>query len=291
MHIARALALATLLALAGGSAAQTELKDVTAIEHMIRVNDRILSGGEPKGDAAFDALAKLGVKTIISVDSARPDIKAAKARGMRYIHIPIGYDGIPADARAKIARALRDTEGPVFFHCHHGQHRGPAAAAIGARCMGSAPEVGEELMRLAGTSPDYEGLFRDVRAFDPKSVEGQNPELVEIAALGTFKEAMANVDRVWDRLKLVDKADWKAPAKHPDVSPQQETLLLAQGLRESHRLLAPKQEKAFGKELKASEDLAWALHDSLKAADIEATRARFKAVGKSCKDCHKAHRD
>lgn len=291
MRIARALALAVALALAGAASAQTEMKDVTAVERLIKVNDRIFSGGEPKGDAAFDALAKLGVKTVISVDGARPDLDAAKARGMRYIHIPIGYDGVPAEAQAKLARALRDTEGPIFVHCHHGQHRGPAAAAIAARCMGGAPEVAEELMRLSGTSPDYKGLFRDVRAFDPKSVEGQSPELVEVATLGTFEEAMAEVDRTWDRLKLLDKGDWKPLAEHPDLSPQQEAVLLAQGLRESHRLLAPAQEKAFGKELKASEDLAWAFHESFKAANVEDTRARFRAVGKSCKDCHNAHRD
>src|SRR5687767_2138199 len=38
-----------------------------------RVTEKILSGGAPAGEAAFKELADLGVKTIISVDGAKPD--------------------------------------------------------------------------------------------------------------------------------------------------------------------------------------------------------------------------
>src|SRR5438046_379302 len=64
------------------------------IENAFRVTDRMISGSQPEGDAAFAALAKAGVKTIISVDGSKPDVATAKKYGLRYIHLPIGYDGI-----------------------------------------------------------------------------------------------------------------------------------------------------------------------------------------------------
>jgi hypothetical protein len=34
-------------------------------------------------------------QTIISVDGARPNVDAAKKEGLSYVHIPIGYNGVP----------------------------------------------------------------------------------------------------------------------------------------------------------------------------------------------------
>src|SRR5688572_19279104 len=56
----------------------------------------LYSGGQPDGDAGFASLEKLGVKTVISVDGARPEIDVAKSHGMRYVHLPIGYNDVPA---------------------------------------------------------------------------------------------------------------------------------------------------------------------------------------------------
>ena len=61
---------------------------VAGIEHVFQLTSRIWSGGEPKDATAFDQLADLGVQTIISVDSAKPNVAAAKKLGIRYIHIP-----------------------------------------------------------------------------------------------------------------------------------------------------------------------------------------------------------
>src|SRR5947209_5366952 len=57
---------------------------------------------------------------------------------------------------------------PVFVHCHHGQHRGPAAAAVCeiAADGWNAPRA-RAWMTLAGTDAAYSGLFRDVDLFQP----------------------------------------------------------------------------------------------------------------------------
>ena len=75
-------------------------------------------------------LARLGVKTIVNVDGATPKLEMAQKYGLDYIHIPIGYDGITAEQSAAMVRVMREREGPFYFHCHHGKHRGPTAAAV-----------------------------------------------------------------------------------------------------------------------------------------------------------------
>src|SRR5690606_22513376 len=110
----------------------------------------------------FRSLERLGVKTIISVDGAAPDVEAARARGMRYIHLPIGYDGIDHEQKLRLARAARDAmaQGPVYVHCHHGKHRSAAAAGTIAATLGwASSEAMIERMRVSGTSPNYAGLY------------------------------------------------------------------------------------------------------------------------------------
>ena len=100
-----AMVLAFIAALAGVCAADPVPLELPGIHNAFRVTDRILSGSQPEGDAAFAELARLGVKTIVSVDGAKPDVASARKNGMRYIHLPFGYDGIPAERIAQLTRA------------------------------------------------------------------------------------------------------------------------------------------------------------------------------------------
>ena len=46
-----------------------------AVKHLpnaYRVHEKVISGGQPDGERAFKELADLGVKTVVSVDGARP---------------------------------------------------------------------------------------------------------------------------------------------------------------------------------------------------------------------------
>ncbi|MEZ6081685.1 MAG: hypothetical protein R3C56_40245 [Pirellulaceae bacterium] len=61
----------------------------------------------PEGAAAFNELVQLGVKTIITVDGAQPDVATAKQFGLRYVHLPHGYDGIPENRVAELAKRCK----------------------------------------------------------------------------------------------------------------------------------------------------------------------------------------
>lgn len=191
----------------------------------------VLSGSMPEQGTGFNSLEQLGVKTVISVDAALPEVELANERGMRYIHIPIKYSGISEDERAALALALRESESPIYVHCHHGKHRGPAAAAIGLVGIGAcAPDTGLKLMELAGTSEQYPGLFEDVGAaskLDASALASAAHLLVETARVESLPGAMAEIDRVFENLVLLETNGWVTPARHPDLSAASESGQLA----------------------------------------------------------------
>jgi hypothetical protein len=280
--------------------AAEKLPATPGIENLIRITPGLYSGGEPHGAAAFDALQALGVRTLLSVDGMKPDVEAARARGMEYVHIPVGYDGIHASAAERIAAVMHTRPGPVYVHCHHGKHRGPAAAAIAWRCSTNAPAstaAASDLLREAGTDPKYDGLFASVRDFQPPApaaVQAAAATLVPVVASEDLAASMARLSRHWDNLKAIKAAGWKATAEHPDLVPAREAVLALEGLKESARFDPKGGPDAdyrtwMTQSLRALEALETGLRSGSPAADeLEAAHA---AASKSCADCHKKYRD
>lgn len=282
----------------------TRIEDAEHIENLLKLSDSIYSGGQPVGEEAFAELAARGVKVMVSVDGARPNLELAEKYGMRYIHIPIGYDGIDENAQLQLVKTMQVCDEPMFIHCHHGKHRGPSAAAV---CMQGAPvgawtnEQATAFLEQAGTSHDYAGLYRDVGAFskpDDRALATVSDQLPEHVAVSDLVEAMANIDRHWDYLKALHRNDFRGLSDHPDVVPAQEALIIAEGLRE---LVRQDDTKQMGDEyvemMKASEAAAWAAHEALKHYDsadettFDAAKSAYNILVDSCKACHKKHRN
>lgn len=135
--------------------------EAPGVHNVFRITAALLCGSSPEGDEGFRSLKEFGVKSIISVDGARPDLERAKKHGLRYVHLPFGYDGIPRQRVLELVKAVQTLPGPIYLHCHHGRHRAPAAAAaihlcLDERCT-AAQAVSE--MKRAGTDPHYTGLY------------------------------------------------------------------------------------------------------------------------------------
>lgn len=264
-----------------------------ALHNLLQVSDRLYSGGEPHGDEAFASLARLGVKMVVSVDGAKPDVHAARKHGLRYVHIPIGYGGIDKEAGLSLARLVSDAEGPFYIHCHHGRHRGPAAAAVACVATGDVDGKGAiKILERAGTGKGYAGLWRDVERYQVPCDDAVLPALVEVAEIGSFAGAMAQIDRAYDNLRLCRDARWSTPDEHPDLVPAHEALLLKEGLRESARNLPDEFGDEFRTWITEAESIAQNLEDSCNAGepDDELSK-RFQALTKSCNQCHEKYRN
>lgn len=265
---------------------------IEGIENALQLTDRIYSGGEPHDERAFKELSRLGIKTLVSVDGAAPNIALARRYGIRYVHVPIGYDAVPRKAQLALARVAQEVDGPLFVHCHHGQHRGPAAAAVICIADNAVDTDGAAaVLKAAKTSANYTGLWRDVAGYVPPAADAILPPLVERAEVDSFPAAMAKIDRHFDQLKLCRDAEWKAPAGHPDLVAAQEALLVYEQLRESGRHLTADHNQQFRTWLGESEAMAKRLENALRQADHAMAEKHFAGLQKSCKQCHSKHRD
>ena len=267
------------------------------LENLFQVSAQIYSGGQPQGAAAFATLARLGIKTVVSVDGGKPDVATARIHGLRYVHVPIGYDGIPTDAGLSLARLVRDVKGPFYIHCHHGYHRGPSAAAVAWIASGNGDgNRAVEILKQAGTGENYLGLWRDVQNYQPPSPETELPQLEEVAKVPSLAEIMSRVGRAYDNLKQCQDASWSAPINRHDFVPAEQALLLKESLRELARDLDQTTGKRFDQDfitrLKAAESIARNLETSLTMHQAKAASSRhFELLKQSCVQCHDHYRN
>lgn len=272
------------------------------LHNVFRVTPRVVSGSQPESDAVFAWLAAQGVRTIVSVDGARPDVEAARRHGLRYVHLPIGYDGVPTKRIAELAKVASSLAAPFYVHCHHGKHRGPAAAAV----MCQAAEdwsitTADAFLKQAGTSPDYPGLYRSVREFrppDPGTLAAMGDAFPEAATTPSLVQVMVTLDEHLDRLRGCQQAQWCSPQGQPDVSPAHEAVMLWEQLRELQRSDDVQGRRSDYAELliasaKAADELRQKLSDA-RGALVESLGERdaaFTLLVQTCAACHKKHRN
>ncbi len=274
------------------------LPDQTHLHNGHRVTDKVFSGAQPQGDASFKALFDLGVRTIISVDGAKPDVEAARKYGIRYVHLPIGYDGVEPSQGKVIAKALDELPGPIYVHCHHGKHRSAAAVAVACIYNGTlAPSRSEEVLKTFGTGLNYTGLWkaaRQARPLPPNILRELKVDFPETAKIGELAESMVQIERHFDHVKLIQRAGWTVPAAHPDLDGAHEMLVLQEHLTESARLPSATTRPAkFQAMLGESRQAAQALAAILRTQPIKNAAAdrAFSRAGASCTSCHQAYRD
>jgi protein tyrosine phosphatase (PTP) superfamily phosphohydrolase (DUF442 family) len=277
--------------------------EAAGLHNVFRITDKLYSGSSPDGDEGFRSLRDLGVRTVVSVDGARPDLERAHRFGLRYVHLPVGYDGIPREQALRLARAVRDLPGPVYLHCHHGKHRGPAAAAVVHLCLDDSCAVATVVaeMHRAGTDPHYTGLYaapEHVGRPTSRELDAVPAEFPEVSEVSGLAQAMVGLDERWERLKKARTAGWKTPPNHPDIDPAHEALQLVEQYREAQRLPEVGQRpEELRRWLKDAEEKAGELEAVLRSGttthkiEDAAFEKAFRATESACAGCHARYRD
>jgi protein tyrosine phosphatase (PTP) superfamily phosphohydrolase (DUF442 family)/cytochrome c556 len=268
----------------------------TTIENWQVVGSRLYSGSQPKTDADFAELSKRGVKAIVSVDGIAPDLKLAHKHGLRYVHIPIGYDALPQEAGDSMTHALRSIEGPIYVHCHHGMHRGPAMAAVAGRACGElTPEQAVDYLKRAGLSPKYEGLWRDVEAYVVPPADAELPPLLEQAPVKALPKRMAAIDRnVLALEKLFAPQERLSDDQWTEAD--SESLLAMEHFVEAERELPDsnqdyRSDADFLAELARAVEASKLLHEAARGHDRERSEAALNLLKQTCTDCHTDYRN
>lgn len=288
------------LAIGARAAAPGEPVPTQVLHNVFKLDGALYSGNAPEDEAAFRELAKLGIKTIVTVDGTKPNVALAHQYGMRYVHLPFGYDGVPQTRGEELAKAVQVAEagGPVYLHCHHGKHRAPSAAAIVCQALdGWSKEQAIDFLHQAGTAPEYPGLYRDVQAFRPPTGDAlarMRADFPETAKTPPMVDLMVEIDQRCDALKAAQKTGWQEVPGRKETSPAQTAVLLWELFRELARDPETKKrgEDYTGK-LADSEQKAAALRalldDPAQAAPARDTA--FQEMTQTCTTCHKAHRN
>lgn len=249
--------------------------EAVGLHNVFKVSDRVFTGSGPEDERSFESLQLLRIKTIISVDGAAPDVEGAESFDLRYVHLPIGYDGVPEDRAIALAKAIRDLPEPVYIHCHHGKHRGPAAAAAALRCLEPERSVDSliKYLKQAGTDPRYRGLFAAVER-KPAALDATRLEYQSRVPVPDLVQRMVLLDETWDRLR-------KRPSP-PD------SLLFLEHYREMKRATGTRDER-FQKILAEALDAATELDEKLRT-NTDPGEALKKSAS-ACTACHAVYRD
>ncbi|MGL6076298.1 MAG: hypothetical protein ACRC8S_19265 [Fimbriiglobus sp.] len=250
------------------------------LHNLYRIHARIWSGSSPDTEAAFLALRQMGVKTIISVDGANPHIQLAAKHGLRYVHLPIGYDGIPLTTQTQLSKAIAELPGPIYLHCHHGKHRGPTAAVTALVCLGEmTPEDALAWMHQAGTDRRYQGLYalpKTVRKMASFELHQTKAVFPAIAQTGDLTKQMVQVDSIWDQIRSPEATD---------ESLRRNAVLLQEHFREAQRLPSVRDRGTEFLELFAAAEAA------AKRLEAKPTRDEVRNSQAHCQRCHDQHRN
>lgn len=272
------------------SAPPAQQIEASPLHPLYALSSQLYTGSRPATEKDFAALARMGIETLVSVDGALPQVELARRHGLRYVHIPLPYSGISREAVLQLVAVMQQRRGPVYIHCHHGRHRGPAAAAIAARCQGTfSPAQAEEFLDQAGTGKEYPGLWRDVRNLEPLSTEERQAlsqvPLVETVEQETLAASMARIEMLWSELEALHKQDEDSSQPFPAADFAAKSVLLAEEFQESARL--PSDVAALRQGLRETAGLARELSAALETSQRSELLRR---VGSRCVSCHADHR-
>lgn len=283
-------------AMAAPPPAATTVVQMPGLHNVVTYAPDVVCGGVPEGEEGLRTLAAMGIKTIVSVDGATPDVATAAKLGMRYVHLPISYDTVTPERQKQLAQAISSVSGPVYMHCHHGKHR--SAAALGSALVLAGkltPDQAQARMKVSGTAPEYKGLWKAVgeaQPVDAAQLRVDPDTLPSISKVSGMVATMAEVDLVFDLVKQAQKAKWSPPKDHPDLVPTKET-------RRLYDLLAGLENDPDSQKLPADYqamlddeiERTRALDAAVRSGDAALADTLFETIGKGCKACHAKYRD
>ena len=270
-------------------------------ENLLQLHRRVLSGAGPVDEGHFADLAARGVTTIISVDGAVPQVETARRHGLKYIHLPLGYDTIDEQQAVALAKAVHVSQGVIYFHCHHGKHRSPVAASVA--CIGNgylSVAQAKAVLAKAGTGKQYIGLHHavaDAKRFPQRKLDSLKATFVEVAPVSSLTSQMSEISVLADRLK----ASFSPNGQYDRQELSHDALMLKEHLREltrptmaddaAARLLSETQFRTWIQQsAKTAEQIERLWQEDSNVPPAELSKATERLL-QQCDTCHQAYRN
>lgn len=274
-----------------------------------RLSDEIACGGRPVTPTGFAKLAELGFDTVVSVESAVPDVDAAARYGLKTYHIPTGFGALETDGSLKIAAAAHAAVKGVYLHCDDGAARGPTAAVL-AHMSRDALNIDEALtaLRQAGVNESHAQLFGAVIAFKRPSKASLDEALAGVASSvppSGVAAAMTEIQARSRRLEAWGAQDWHrppppgptlggpspAPPPYSDLSAQEQARALASAFEGLPLPTGKASDLALFRQYRTDATMSVRLlAHALRRKEVEKADRALVRLNAACTMCHDAYR-
>jgi protein tyrosine/serine phosphatase len=131
-----------------------------AVGNFHEVTTGLYRGAQPSV-SDLDALKKLGVRTIIKLNSENPEeIEEAERMGITIYYVPLSGFWAPSDSDMNKIEALLSDQAlrPIFLHCEHGEDRTGLAFGLYRWRHGWSKDRAHDEMMSLGFHPLLVGL-------------------------------------------------------------------------------------------------------------------------------------
>lgn len=137
----------------------------------IKVSAKVSAGGQPS-EEDIAALKASGVRKIINLrregEQNQPLDPAAegevvKGAGLEYLHIPVDPKNLDPSSAAAVAKAVEESDGPVYVHCAAGGRAVTHALLADAKAQGSSADKVFKTAEEIGAPVTDEGFKAYVR--------------------------------------------------------------------------------------------------------------------------------
>lgn len=275
--------------------------DDSRLQHLVCFGRKIVTGDSPAGDAAFQALKDLGVRTIIRVDGQPPETERADKLGMTSVHLPLSFSGITQGQAQALAKAVRDLPGPVYIHGISSDRRAAAAAAVASVVLGDfTPEQAEAALAVSGVPANRDnGLYASIKSLTSLPLEKLGDVEFNFSAKSSVSRltaAMVQIQKTWSRIEEAQKLRWKIPDARKDLNVGADSLELidrcvAAGSMDSVKNLPRASERLLETRTALTQLQRQWQSGHAGAAEIDKLDAAYQRATGSCVACHEEYRD
>lgn len=264
----------------------------------IRVADDLFCGPQPRTAQDFAALKAQGIQTVIGLDGVVPNAQLARQAGLKYVHLPVGFNQAEQQVPALLA-TLKSAKGPCYLHCRYGRPRTPAMVAMVAQVRyGWNQAQASEWAKQAGVGESYQGLAASLASFRPPAADAVRQAKVPSGPAKTtpLVHTMAALLDDWEPIRKAAAAEFK------DYSPEQLNRLAVHAVGVEKHLrgltgdaIVSDWGQDFADEMAEAAAAAQALAAACRAAaasgNVEPLPQAMKAAGSRCGACHTTYRN
>jgi hypothetical protein len=269
--------------------------EIPGVTRAWQLNDLILAGDATPDAAALEDLRNLGVRTVISIDQAPPDVFLVAGKGLESIHSPIRFGQPDPGELMTVLSAMAATTGPYYFHGGGNDSRGLWVGAMATAW--NERRAGTRAVRLLHAM-DFPA---DLSAYWLAAVDDAfdlGQDRVRAIPADFHARRQPAPARVWMHqalrsfvvLREAEEAGWVSAPSHGRTTPDFEAEALADTL-ERWVALQGSEHPGWVPGIEAAAARARALAGALRERDPAAVADAWSGLRSACMECHNAHRE